>query len=121
MTQTFTIKGRLPGANEYIDACRKSHHAANKQKKDAQASVAWSVKMASIAPVNAPVRLSVKWVEESRRRDLDNIRFGVKFILDALVDAGILKGDGWEHVVGFDDTFDVSMDSPRIEVTMTET
>lgn len=55
------------------------------------------------------------------RRDLDNISsFGRKVIQDALVNAAVLKGDGWKHVVGFSDRFEVDKENPRIEVRIIE-
>lgn len=44
------------------------------------------------------------------------IAFAKKFILDALVGAGVLRGDGWKHISGFTDRFKVSKEDPRIEV-----
>ena len=43
--------------------------------------------------------------EENKKRDLDNICFAKKFILDALVKANVLKNDTHNYVVGFTDTF----------------
>ena len=68
-----------------------------------------------------PVFMEYLWVEPNRRRDLDNISsFGRKVIQDALVDTGVLKNDGWKHVVGFSDKFDVDKENPRIEVLIRE-
>ena len=41
-------------------------------------------------------------------------------IQDALVNKGVLKNDGWEHIVGFSDRFDVDTQNPRIEVLIRE-
>ena len=55
-------------------------------------------------------------VEPSRRRDKDNISsFGRKAIQDTLVQCGVLKDDGWKHVVGFSDRFEVDRENPRME------
>ena len=40
--------------------------------------------------------------------------------LDALVNCGVLKNDGWDQISGFTDTFCVDKEHPRIEVTITE-
>lgn len=34
--------------------------------------------------------------------------------------AGVLKDDGWKHVVGFSDRFEVDKENPRIEVIIKE-
>ena len=71
--------------------------------------------------IERPVFMKYLWVEPNRRRDLDNISsFGRKVIQDSLVDAGVLKDDGWKYVVGFSDSFEVDADNPRIEVLIRE-
>jgi len=62
------------------------------------------------------VELSFRWYEPNKKRDLDNICFAKKFILDALVSNGIIVADGWKGVKGFTDHFFVDKEFPRIEV-----
>ena len=40
----------------------------------------------------------------------------IKVILDGMVEAGVIKNDGWKEVLGFRDSFYVDKDNPRIEV-----
>lgn len=48
------------------------------------------------------------WIEKDMRRDKDNIAAGGrKLILDGLVAARKLPGDGWRYVVGWEDEFKV--------------
>lgn len=47
--------------------------------------------------------------------------FAKKFILDALVKAGILAGDGRKNVVGFSDEFHVDPGNPRVVITIERT
>ena len=61
---------------------------------------------------------SFLWVAKNKRKDPDNICFAKKYILDGLVAAGILPTDGWNHVSGFRDEFDISPDNPRTIVTL---
>ncbi len=56
------------------------------------------------------------WIEGGRRRDKDNICFAKKFILDALVSAGVLDNDGWDGVDGFADSFGIDKGHERVEV-----
>lgn len=71
--------------------------------------------------IEKPVFMEYLWIEPNRRRDKDNISsFGRKVIQDALVSAGVLKDDGWKHVVGFSDRFEVDKENPRIEVIIKE-
>ena len=55
------------------------------------------------------------------RRDVDNIAFAHKFILDGLVSAGVLEGDSRKYVIGLQDEFpEPDPDNPRVEITITE-
>lgn len=60
------------------------------------------------------------WREPNRRRDKDNIAFAKKFVQDALVHAGFLKGDGWAYAGGFSGRFGVDPGNPRVEVEIRE-
>jgi Holliday junction resolvase RusA-like endonuclease len=117
---SFTIIGRLPGANDYILACRSNHHKANKLKQDAQSLIIKSANGFGIKPIKKPVFVEFKWFEKNERRDLDNVAFAKKFILDALTECGILQGDGWNYVIGFNDEFTVDKNHPRIIVILNE-
>ncbi len=60
-------------------------------------------------------------VEQNTRRDPDNIASGTaKLVLDGLVKAGVLEGDGWKHIAGL--SFSWRVGSPvGVRVTLTET
>ncbi len=67
--------------------------------------------------ITNPVRMTYRWYEKDRRRDLDNVSsFGRKVIQDALVDTGVIQNDGWKEITGFSDEFYVDKKNPRIEV-----
>lgn len=52
-----------------------------------------------------PIKINFIWVEDSKRRDLDNICFAKKFILDSMVKSGKLKDDNRKYVYAFTDNF----------------
>jgi Holliday junction resolvase RusA-like endonuclease len=60
-------------------------------------------------------------VEQNTRRDPDNIAAGAaKLVLDGLVKAGVLEGDGWKHIEGL--SFSWRVGSPvGVRVVLTET
>lgn len=68
---------------------------------------------------DCPVSIEFHWIESNKRRDLDNVAFAKKFVLDALVKAGKLKDDNRRYVVGFMDTFAYG-DEPKLILTITE-
>lgn len=59
-----------------------------------------------------PARLSFIWSERTAHRDPDGIAAGGrKLILDGMVKAGVLPGDGAAVLSGFEDFFDVAPDN----------
>lgn len=122
MAYQFTIQGRLPGQNEYTEACRTNKHAGNKMKQDAEDTVIWHIKQQlKDLHINKPVILKYDFYEPNKRRDMDNVSgFAHKVIQDALVRAGVLKNDGWKEIRGYLDQFYCDPENPRIEVTIVE-
>ena len=120
MMQRFIVEGRLPGKNEMDKASNSHRHAGSRMMKTMTHSVAWMAMGASLKPVEGKCRIRFLWHEPNRRRDMDNIRAGAKFILDGLVWAKILPDDGWRVITGLEDRFLVDKQRPRIEVEIIE-
>lgn len=112
---TFEIPMKFPSLNEYINACRTNAYKGAKMKKDLQRDMSWYLR--SVPKMNGRVHVHFRWQEENKRRDLDNVAFAKKFILDALVEAGILENDDRKHVSGFSDSF-VYGDVAKVTVTI---
>lgn len=118
----LTIPGRLPGLNEYTSACRSSHMAGAAMKQESQDIVLWAIrsKMRQVH-FEKPVFLLFTFYERDRRRDRDNVAsYARKVIQDALVKAGTLEDDGWDHVTGYLDAFKIDSKNPRIVVEFIE-
>lgn len=118
----LTIPGRLPGLNEYTSACRTNHMTGAKMKQDSQDVVLWAIR-AKMRRVHfdKPVFILFTFYEKDRRRDRDNVAsYARKVIQDALVKAGTLEDDGWDHVTGYLDQFKVDSKNPRIVVEFIE-
>lgn len=113
------IPFRLPSLNEYIKASKVikgNWNAGNQMKQDTQHSIYYFIKR--LPEYKKPVKIHFHWVEENKKRDLDNICFAKKFILDSLVKAGKLKNDNRKYVAGFTDTFEYAKESKVIlEIT----
>lgn len=118
MGTSITIEGALPGLNEYTRINRTNRFGANQCKRDAEAIVLLALVRGETPPVAGPVTIHIDWYEKNRRRDPDNIRFGVKFILDALVRNGVLENDSQRFIKGLSDDFYVDPKNPRVEVTI---
>ena len=118
----LTIPGRLPGLNEYTSACRTNHMTGAAMKQQSQDIVLWSIysKMRKVH-FEKPVFLLFTFYEKDKRRDRDNVAsYARKVIQDALVKAGTLDDDGWDHVTGYLDRFEVDSKNPRIVVEFIE-
>ena len=120
----LTIPGRLPGLNEYTDACRTNPRAGARMKQEAQEAVMWQIRAQLRGPgakFTKPVFLLFTFYERDRRRDRDNVSsFARKVIQDALVKCGTLHDDGWDYVTGHLDQFEVDKTNPRIVVRFIE-
>lgn len=104
---------KLPSLNEYIRACKgeKWYKGAN-MKKQVESEIMWYIQR--LPRFENPIVIDFHWVEGNKKRDLDNIAFGKKFILDALVKAGKLKDDNRRCVTAFRDTFSYNKESKVI-------
>lgn len=117
----LTIPGHLPNANDYIDAGRSNRHKAAKLKAETQERISWYIKRdLRGVKFTKPVVMAYRWYEKDRRRDKDNIAFAKKFIQDALVNAGVLRNDGWGEIESFSDEFYVDKYKARVEVRIWE-
>ena len=119
METKLVIYGRLDNLNDYTKACRTDPCVGNRMKKKNEEIISGYImqQMRGIR-FDGRVYLHFTWIEPNRNRDLDNVCFAKKFILDALVSNGIIETDGWRGVSGFTDEFGVDADNPRIEVTI---
>ena len=100
------IPMKMPSLTEYIRVCRANPYKASKYKREVEDDI--SIFLTKLPRFDKPVQIHFHWIEDNKRRDLDNIAFGKKFILDAMVKTGILKDDNRKCVVAFTDSFEYS-------------
>lgn len=116
--QRLVIYGELCDLNTYINKERANKFMAAKIKREETDRVIAECMIQKLKPIDKPVTVDIEWVTKNLRKDLDNVAFAKKFILDGLVKAGVIEGDGRKHVTGFSDTCNVSKDNPRVIVTI---
>ena len=112
------IPGELVDLNTYISAERRNRYAGAKIKQEMTDYITLLAKRLK-TEIRTPVRLVYRWYCKDKRKDKDNVAFAKKFIQDGLVNAGVLKNDGWNDIEGFTDEFYVDKLNPRIEVEIT--
>lgn len=94
---------KLPSLNEYILVCRKNKYEANNFKQSLQDDI--GIYLAKLPRFIKPIEITFYWIEQNKRRDLDNVCFAKKFILDAMVKSGKLADDNRRYVCNFRDQF----------------
>jgi Holliday junction resolvase RusA-like endonuclease len=96
----FTIHSKLPSLNDYILACRQSPYIGAAMKKRIDAQIVSDIMAAGIKTVDNPCIIFLTFYEPDKRRDVDNVESAKKYVLDALVESGVLRGDSPRYVVG---------------------
>jgi len=97
------IPYKFPSFNEYVNECRKNRFAGAKMKRRVQDDIGYFINR--LPEFKDPVGIHFHWIEENKRRDLDNVCYAKKFILDSLVELHKLKDDNRRYVQEFSDTF----------------
>lgn len=116
MTGVFTIEGRFPSLGDYVAAERRGRLAGASMRRREAERARLAAAAAGVPAFSGRVTVRLLWVEPSRRRDPDEIAFAKKFVLDGMVAAGVIEGDGQSRVVGLQDTFAVDPARPRVVV-----
>lgn len=93
----------LPSLNDYIKACKLNRFAGAKHKEEVQEDIGWYINKLPV--FKKPIKIHFIWVENKKQRDFDNVCFAKKYILDAMVNAGKIKDDNRNNVIGFTDEF----------------
>ena len=106
------IPMRLPSLNDYIRDCRGNKFKGATTKKDVESDLAFYI--CRLPLFEKPIKVHFHWVEQNKRRDLDNVAFAKKFILDTMVKEGRLKDDNRRYVTGFTDSFSYAKESKVI-------
>ena len=102
------IPYKFPSLNEYVNECRKNRYAGANFKAHVQNDIGYFINR--LPEFKTPVKIHFHWIEGNKKRDLDNIAFAKKFILDALVNQHKLKDDSRKYVTEFSDSFSYGKD-----------
>lgn len=98
----FFVPVRFPSLNELIGAANHNRFDGGRMKKEYTGIAESCARRAALeegwtAP-EGPVTIEITWVEQSRRRDQDNVTAGQKYLLDGIVAAGVLLDDSQRYV-----------------------
>lgn len=115
--ESYEIKLKLPSLNDYIRANRANRYMGAKAKKGIEEDISWY--LLKMPEYQRPIKIHFIWIESNKKRDLDNIAFAKKFILDAMVKSHKLKDDNRRYVVGFSDSFEYAKE-PMVRLLIEE-
>lgn len=114
--QKFFIDAILPGAN---DVLRVHPRVYSRMKIEQDLIVRCCIRRARMKRMEW-ARVGFVWHEKpnsnGQSRDPDNVRFGSKFVMDALVKENILEDDSRFFVVGMADDFEWESKTPGVWV-----
>lgn len=98
----FVIEQKLPSLNDVISKNRSNRMMGAKLKREVQDEILQYIQLAvlngDLVPQKKRCTISITWHEKTKKRDVDNIQSAQKFVLDAMVDGGILEDDSRKYV-----------------------
>lgn len=115
----FVIPGHLPSMNEIIDMAKNHPFSYRDMKRDYTDLVVIYAKKSKL-PEMGRVNIRITWHCQTMRQDKDNVSAGIKFILDGLQAAGVIKKDSWKLIGTIEHVFEIDRKEPRIEVELVE-
>lgn len=118
----ITIPGELTDLNKFINSQRTNRYAGAKLKKENTEKCCYAFLMAKATGlrVTTPINLKITWYCKNKRKDPDNVAFGVKFILDGMQEARMIENDGFNEIKEIHHWFAIDKDCPRIEIEILE-
>lgn len=96
MTLTYDID--LPTLNEYIAQERGNKITASSAKKKYTNWVRVLTLNQTRERLTGLYDLTLTWYRKDNKHDADNVYFGIKFILDGMVSANLIPGDGRKYI-----------------------
>ncbi len=119
-TSRVVIEGCPPTLNQVIEAAKAHYgkYSSLKSKWTDRAELA--VSEHGVKFQHTTFTIKCVWYWKDKRTDPDNVGSAVKFLLDGLVEAELLSGDGWKQVKHLEHVFRIDRDNPRVEIVITE-
>jgi len=114
------IEGEMTDLNTQIGLDRHNRYSGGSNKSIETVRIKYLAIEQGVKMIRVPVYVMIRWCCRNKRKDKDNISFAKKYILDGLVAAKVLEGDGWSHIIGFTDEFVYDKDNPHIEVILSD-
>ena len=118
---TLFIPLDMPGFNQVTELAKKQkrgYSPYNIMKRQLTKDIGLIVRSQFKEQLEGRYEFKFIWERKYRRLDPDNICFAKKFIMDGLVESGIMSDDRWKQVGGFADRFrKTGLDGVVIEIS----
>jgi len=114
----FVLQGEYCTLNSYSDAERTHYRYGASIKKAETNRAALELKQQwDGVPIPKSV-FKFTWYRRNRRTDPDNFCFSVKFLMDSMVQIGMISNDGWNNVAGYNHKWEVDKENPRVVIEL---
>jgi Holliday junction resolvase RusA-like endonuclease len=108
----------MPGLNEMNWEDRCGFRRGSRFKKKITREVAQWAMVNRVPKYKCPVQVHIRFFEPNRRRDRDNIKGAVKYIMDGLKLRGVIVNDSQKWVTNQTEEILLDKQRPRVEVTI---
>lgn len=118
--KTGKLLNRLPGMNDIIDAAKhgKGRYQPYSEMKNYYQSIL--NRYFNKLPKFDTVAITIDWYEPNKRRDVDNITAGTKFLMDSLVKCEVIKDDSQKYVKAIHHNIFTDKNNPKIVINIEE-
>ena len=121
MIVDFFIPGEFTTLNQFIAQTNSNRHAGAEVKKAETNRVRFCAIENRIPEITEyPVDLHLTWYRKNQKSDPDNIAFAIKFVLDGLQTAGVLRQDTWACVKSITHEFRVDKQNPGVSIAISK-
>ena len=119
MITEFFIPGEFTTLNQHLAAANSNRHKCAEIKRDETRRVTLAAREVPEIQ-NYPVDLHLTWYRVNRKSDPDNIAFAIKYVLDGLQIAGVMKQDTWGCVRKITHEFRIDAGAPGVAISIQE-
>jgi hypothetical protein len=119
--QTLTIDRAEPQSlNSVLEAAKSHWGAYSKDKKARTISVAMLARSQKLKPCKTPPNIRITFWQKDKRIEKDNLLVNTKYLLDGLVEGGILPDDRWDSYLSLGFRYEIDRTNPRIVIQLIE-
>jgi len=109
----------MPQLNDVIRETKQHWSKYAKSKKSHTEAIAFMARAQRFTPIEGEVDIMFFWRPKNMRTDPDNSVHAQKYILDGLVTAGVIEGDGYKIIRVLQHEFlPPDKEDPRVEVVI---